>query len=312
MAHKTFAIPTYRLRDVGETLEQYDESFWRNGHAVPMVVFDDSSLATHEKYFGTLEATRTHNEIYYVGPKQKAEFVGMLVERLRDDRLESVVKNLFRPSYGGNRNFTLMYTLGGLLVSADDDMRPSALIENSVESLGLDEISRGKLVKASGDGFTRRSYDVLRAFDDVLGRRVAEVPANYATGGYLVDTAMDLETNATKGVGREKSLLLQDLPLFDPRARDALASNRAEVADGGHHVALSRDDELDDAPGVLVVRVGHPFEHALDGRRGGRGSGGGWNGCGAHSGGDVLLLSREVAGMSGNGPERGLGSRRSS
>ena len=28
-----FVIPTYRLRDVGETVEQYDEHFWRNGHS---------------------------------------------------------------------------------------------------------------------------------------------------------------------------------------------------------------------------------------------------------------------------------------
>jgi hypothetical protein len=209
MAQTTFAIPTYRLRDVGETLERYDENFWRNGHAVPMVVFDDSSQATHEKYFAALEATHTHNELYYVGPREKAAFVRTLVERLKDRRLESVVKNLFRPSYGGNRNFTLMYTLGGFLVSADDDMRPTAFIENSVESLGLDEISRGKLMKADGDGFTRRSYDLLRAFDDVLGRRVGEVPSNYATGEYLVDTAMDLETNATKGILRENSLVLE-------------------------------------------------------------------------------------------------------
>ncbi|MEH2124534.1 hypothetical protein [Nostoc sp.] len=34
---------------------------------------------------------------------------------LGDRKLESLVKNLFRPSYGGNRNFTLMYTLGHLM-----------------------------------------------------------------------------------------------------------------------------------------------------------------------------------------------------
>jgi hypothetical protein len=204
----TFAIPTYRLRDVGETVESYDENFWRNGSAVPLVVFDDSSLATHEKYYFGLEQTRTHNELFYVGPKQKAEFVRLLLERLADRKLESVVKNLFRPSYGGNRNFTLMYSLGGFLVSADDDMRPTALIENSVESLGVDEICRGKLVKASSDGFSRRSFDILRAFHDVLGRRVSEIPPNYATGEYLVDTAMDLETNATKGIARDSSLVL--------------------------------------------------------------------------------------------------------
>jgi hypothetical protein len=209
MSPTTFAVPTYRLRDVGETIERYDENFWRNGHAVPMVVFDDSSQATHEKYFATLESTRTHNDVFYVGPRQKAEFVRLLVDRLGDRKLESVVKNLFRPSYGGNRNFTLMYTLGGFLVSADDDMRPTAFIENSVESLGPDEICRGKLVKAQSDGFAPRSFDILRAYGDVLGRQVIDVPANYATGEYLLDTAMDLETNTTKGIVRDNSLVLQ-------------------------------------------------------------------------------------------------------
>jgi hypothetical protein len=43
-----FVIPTYRLRDVAETIEKYDEHFWSNGHSVKMIVFDDSSLANHE------------------------------------------------------------------------------------------------------------------------------------------------------------------------------------------------------------------------------------------------------------------------
>ncbi len=205
----TFVIPTYRLRDVGETIERYDDNFWRNGHSTRLIVFDDSSQATHDKYFPVLERTKTHNELYYVGPKEKAEFVRTLVQRLGGRKHESVVKNLFRPSYGGNRNCTLMYTLGGFMVSADDDMRPDALIENSIESLGEREISRGKLVKSASGGFTRRSFDILRAFGDVLGRRVKQIPENYATGEYLVDTAMDLETNATKGIMRENSLFLE-------------------------------------------------------------------------------------------------------
>src|SRR5262249_2162736 len=49
--HLFFVIPTYRLRDVGETIEQYDEHFWRNGHSVRMIVFDDSSPANQEKYY---------------------------------------------------------------------------------------------------------------------------------------------------------------------------------------------------------------------------------------------------------------------
>jgi hypothetical protein len=210
-----FVIPTYRLRDVGETVEQYDEHFWRNGHSVQIVVFDDSSPAAQEKYYSLLEQTRTHNEVRYVGPREKEEFLGYLNGRLRDKRLAGLVKNLFRPSYGGNRNFTLMYTLGGLMVSSDDDMRPYTLMEDSPESLAADEVSRGKLVKAGKNGYTRKSFDILSSFLDVLGKRAAEAPDNYERGEVLVDTAADLETNATKGVARENSLMLQHGPVPD-------------------------------------------------------------------------------------------------
>ena len=211
MNHKEpiFVVPTYRLRDVGETIERYDENFRRNGHSVRMMVFDDSTLSTHDKYYPLLEQTRTANDVYYVGPREKAAFARFLLDRLHDRRLEPLVKSLFRPSYGGNRNFTLMYTLGDLMVSADDDMRPEALIEDGWPSLGDGEVSHGHLRKAKEGGFTRRSFDILSAYLDVLGKPAGEVPGNYARGELVVDTAMDLETNATKGLARENSLLLQ-------------------------------------------------------------------------------------------------------
>ncbi len=204
-----FVIPTYRLRDVGETIEHYDEHFWRNGHSVRMIVFDDSSPVNQAKYFPLVEQTKTHNELYYVGPQQKEQFLAYLNSRLRDKRLEGLLKNLFRPSYGGNRNCTLMYTLGGLMISADDDMRPYTLMEHSLESLGPEEVCRGKLVKSGQNGYGRKSFDILGSFLDVLGKPVREVPDNYERGELLVDTAMDLETNATKGLARENSLLLK-------------------------------------------------------------------------------------------------------
>src|SRR5580698_6245467 len=149
----TFAIPTYRLRDVAETIEKYDENFSRNGHALDMVVFDDSSLANHEKYFPLLEQTRTVNELQYVGPREKEQFIAFLCKKVRNSAFEPIVRNLFRPSYGGNRNFALMYTLGELLISSDDDMRPEALIESSPETLAENEVCRGKLTKATDNGY---------------------------------------------------------------------------------------------------------------------------------------------------------------
>lgn len=106
-----------------------------------------------------------------------------------------------------------MYTLGGLMVSADDDMRPYTLMEHSIESLGAEEVCRGKLVKAGHNGYGRKSFDILGSFLDVLGKPVREIPDNYERGDLLVDTAMDLETNATKGLARENSLLLRRGPL---------------------------------------------------------------------------------------------------
>jgi hypothetical protein len=205
----SFVIPTYRLREVGETVAHYDEHFWRNGHSVSIVVFDDSSPANHEKYFSLLEGTATHNELYYVGPKEKEQFIGYLNQRLPDKRLQGLVKSLFRPSYGGNRNYTLVYTLGELMVSADDDMRPYSLMEHSPESLEPEEICRGRLHKSGENGYGRKSFDILTAFRDVLGKRAEEVPDNYDRGELIIDTAMDLETNATTGLSRGNSLLVQ-------------------------------------------------------------------------------------------------------
>jgi hypothetical protein len=207
--HLSFVIPTYRLREVGETVAAYDEHFWRNGHSASIVVFDDSSAANHEKYFSLLEATPTHNELFYVGPKEKEQFITYLNERLPDKRLQGLVKSLFRPSYGGNRNYTLVYTLGELMVSADDDMRPYSLMEHSPESLEPDEVCRGRLHRSGVNGYGRKSFDILTAFRDVLGRRAADVPDHYDRGELLVDTAMDLETNATTGLSRENSLLVR-------------------------------------------------------------------------------------------------------
>lgn len=204
-----FVIPTYRLRDVAQTIETYDEHFWSNGHSVKMMVFDDSSFANHEKYYPLLEQTKTVNDLYYVGPREKEQFIKFVCEKLRDRKLESLVRNLFRPSYGGNRNFTLMYTLGNFMVSADDDMRPHALVESSPESLNADEISRGKLMKPGADGIVCKSYDLLSSFKDVLGRKTGELPANFEKGELIMDTAMDLETNVSKDFARDNSLLLQ-------------------------------------------------------------------------------------------------------
>ena len=68
------------------------------------MVFDDSSPANQENYYPLLEQTHTHNDLYYVGPARRSSSSPTSSGGLRDARLEGLVKNLFRPSYGGNRN----------------------------------------------------------------------------------------------------------------------------------------------------------------------------------------------------------------
>ncbi len=255
----TFVVPTYRLRDVGEMIARYDEHFFRNGHSVDMIVFDDSSPTVQQKYFGMLERTPTYNDLFYVGPREKAAFLTYLNQRLRDKKLEPLIKNLFRPSYGGNRNVSLMYTLGGLMVSADDDMRPYTLVEDSPESLGDAEIARGKLLKRDARGFTRKSFDILAAFLEVLGKRVADVPANYLHGRLVRDTAMDLHTNATQGLTRDNSLMLEPGVVPDDAIVKIAQTFRSGTSDADaiDYVEMALDDEsqtrLEDLNDVYVL-----------------------------------------------------------
>jgi hypothetical protein len=248
-----FVIPTYRLREVGQTVEEYDAHFWRNGHSPRLLVFDDSSPSNQEKYFSLLEQTKTHGDLFYVGPREKEQFLAYLNQRVSDKRLENLVKNLFRPSYGGNRNYTLMYTLGGLMISADDDMRPYTLMEHSPESLEADEMCRGRLHKKDEHGYGRKSFDIFAAFTDVLGKPVAEVPDNYDRGELLVDTAMELETNASKGLARENSLLLRRGALPDDALVKIAQTYRSGTSDVDalDYVEMFLDDEKQTDPDEL-------------------------------------------------------------
>jgi len=248
-----FVIPTHRLRDVADTIEHYDEHFRQHGHSVRMIVFDDSDPVTHEAYYHLLEQTRTHNVLYYVGPREKARLCAWFSERLGERRLHGVVRNLFKTSYGGNRNCTLMYTLGGLMVSADDDMRPYALMEDDPQSLRPGEICRGRLHPSGQNGYSRQSFDMLSSFLDVLGKPAGQVPDGYERGEVLVDTAMDLESNASRGLARENSLLLRRGPLPD----DAVVRMAQTFLSGAHdidaldYIEMFLEDEEMTHPGNL-------------------------------------------------------------
>ena len=221
-----------------------------------MIVFDDSSPANQEKYYPLLEQTKTHNELYYVGPREKEQFLAYLNQRLRDKRLEGLVKNLFRPSYGGNRNYTLMYTLGGLMVSADDDMRPYALMEHSPESLDADEVCRGRLHKAGAERLqpqvVRHPRVLPRRAGQARRRGAGQLRARRAAGGHRDGPgdqrhqgagARELAAAAARAVagrrGREDG---PDVPLRHQRHRRHRLSSRCSSTTRGR----SNPDDLND------------------------------------------------------------------
>ena len=138
-------------------------------------------------------------------------------------------------------------------------MRPYALMEDSPESLDDDEVCRGRLHKSGQNGYTRKSFDILSAFLDVLGKPASQVPDNYERGELLVDTAMDLETNATKGLARENSLMLRDGALPDDAVVKMAQTFRSGTndIDAIDYVDMFLDDEqqtsLDDLNDVYVL-----------------------------------------------------------
>jgi hypothetical protein len=139
------------------------------------------------------------------------------------------------------------------MVSADDDMRPYTLMEHSPESLNPDEVCRGRLHKAGQNGYGRKSFDIIASFLDVLGKPVSQLPDNYERGELLVDTAMELETNATKGLTRENSLLLQRGRLADDavvRIAQTFRSGTNDI-DAVDFVEMFLDDDAQTNPDDL-------------------------------------------------------------
>jgi len=55
------------------------------------------------------------------------------------------------------------------------------------------------LFRKDESGYVHRSFDLLKALEDVLGKKVSQIPENYEMGELVVESTMDLETNTTKG-----------------------------------------------------------------------------------------------------------------
>jgi len=192
-----FTIPTYRPQEVAETVARYSESFGNYGYSVPIVVFDDSKGEESRKKelnsFSHAEIDYS-GKVWYVGELEKKRFLSRLETKTKIK--PTLLKKIFKPSYGGNRNFTLAYTIGNLFVSSDDDMHPVALFEPR-KGLDEDEIAKGRYVHKEGR-YRTTPDNILVGFLEVLGKTVDEVPDTYLRGNLVQDSSAELLTNNTK------------------------------------------------------------------------------------------------------------------
>ena len=88
----------------------------------------------------------------------------------------------------------------------------------------------------------------------MLGKPAGQLPDNYERGELLMDTAMDLETNATQGLARENSLLLQRGALPDDavvKMAQTFRSGTNDILDAIDYVDMFLDDEAQTNPDDL-------------------------------------------------------------
>lgn len=212
-------VPTYRLKDVGNTVVDYSENLDKYGHSIDIFVIDDSSLDVSKRDFHILSEksknASSKNNFYYVGPKEKAHFLSLLESNLGEKG--GLFRNMFRPSYGGNRNFVMVYTLGEMFASVDDDMRPHGLFFKNRAELSENELLFGSYIdkRDPENKIEKKSFDFIGSFLKVLGKTSAEIDRDsYMWGKYVLDNSMDLFTNCSKGISLENRLVL-DGSAFD-------------------------------------------------------------------------------------------------
>jgi hypothetical protein len=214
MEEVSLVLPTYRLKDVAQTAEEYSKNLETHGHDIPIIVFDDSSHDIQKQHFYCLQNSKAKN-LRYVGPEQKAAFIELLLAKIGTER-EATVRKLLRPSYGGNRNNTALYTLGQKFISADDDMRPHGLFYHEPAMMSHREVLRGQYVHKVNDRdkVVQREFDLAGALLAVLGKKVSEIDqSNFLIGFTLVDSLTDLYTNKTVGALVPNTVTLVDGPI---------------------------------------------------------------------------------------------------
>jgi len=210
MTKYSFVLPTKRIKNIPETLAEFLPLIENRSESFTVTIFDDSPKGLSDEVLPELKKINSKVPVSYVGADEKARFLEMLSERVCQPQYAPLLKEFFRPCYGGNRNFTALYTLGSHMISIDDDMRPYELRVDSAGPLAEGEISRGTLVNSSDSRtVSQKASDPIGHFVNCLGKKYSDLPEEYLGAHVLLDSQMDLQTNASLGLQRDTNLVLE-------------------------------------------------------------------------------------------------------
>lgn len=187
-------LPTYRFPEACGTVDKYYHNFQRHGHQIPIIVFDDLRQDESNISHYAHEYFQHESGVFYVGQNEKRQFLSDLKTKLREE--DKLIDAIFRPSYGGNRNFTLVYTLGKKMMTVDDDMSPFGLFGPG-EKIEKNIVCQGRFIPKNSGDYHQVEQDVAGAFLSVLGKQASDL--KYPEGQYVVDDSMDLYTNNSRG-----------------------------------------------------------------------------------------------------------------
>ncbi|MDP7520762.1 MAG: hypothetical protein QF567_00820 [Candidatus Pacearchaeota archaeon] len=194
------SIPTYRSQQIAITVNTYAQNFKRFNHTVPIFVFDDSnetqSKISEKCLLDLSKQLGNTQEINYVGPIQKQLFLENLQKRFGQQNARNIGR-IFKPSYGGNRNFSLVYTLGKTFISVDDDIVPAGLFTNQYDTQ-LKEGIRPNIISKGSFMYEREikhmklvEQDVVKGYTKFLGTSVKDHSSKVRTGKRISDPDVD-------------------------------------------------------------------------------------------------------------------------
>ena len=194
-------IPTIRPQAY-RTAAEYAANLRQYGHADTTILVSDDALPgnSSELTEGLAHLAADHPEltIAYLGPQEKAMYLARLEEKVRS------ASRLLGRGYGGNRNWLLLASFGGHLLSVDDDVHPFGILRLKELPLGGTAL-RGAFVRPeASEHLPKVPFDILSSYRSMLGHSVASVVRHWndsgqclTVGSHLQDSNADLVLNTT-------------------------------------------------------------------------------------------------------------------